>query len=210
MSGILGQDALGAFTLGVGSTLNLIYDRTAADVERAQYLNDLWACGVFLGTAEELAEWFTDLKGAYNAGDLNRVEGAVAYLSQLLRELPQELKDYAAALGVAWDAFFNVPYTPGDYHLTTKTEWNENGIQTPADMARYLANVRKLRGALDYETDALPSTMENLRFQGANAIEKALVGLENAIAALETATKTDIDNTAAAWFYSGELYSGEV
>ena len=191
-------------------SLNLIYDRTAADVERAQYLNDLWLGGVFLGTAEELAEWFTDLKGAYHAGDLNRVEGAVAYLSQLLRELPQELKDYAAALGVAWDAFFDVPYTPGDYYLTTKTDWVENGIQTPADMARYLANVRKLRGALGYETDALPGTMENLRFQGANAIEKALAGLESAIAALEAATKTDIDNTAAAWFYSGEICAGEV
>lgn len=210
MSGILGQDALGAFTLGVGSTLNLIYDRTAADAERAQYLNDLWVGGVFLGTAEELAEWFTDLKGAYNAGDLNRVEGAVVYLSSALRTLPEELKDYAASLGVAWDSFFDVPYTPGDYHLTTKTDWAENGIQTPTDMARYLANVRKLRGALDYETDALPGTMENLRFQGANAIEKALAGLETAIAALEAATKTDIDNTAAAWFYSGEIYAGEV
>lgn len=210
MSGILGLNKLGAFVLGRTSALSLITDRTAADVERAQYLNDLWVAGEFLGTDEEYVEWFSDLKGAYNAGDLNRVESAAAYLASVLQGLPVELREYAANLDVAWDTFYDVPYNPGEYSLSTKTNWEENEIQTPQDMARYLENVKKLRSALDYATDALPTSMNNLRFQGANAIEKALLGLETAIAELRAATEENITLTAAAWFYSGEIYAGEV
>ncbi len=210
MSGILGQDRLGAFVLGQAGGFALITDRTAADVERAIYLSELWSDGGFLGTAEELAEWHTNLKGAYNASDLNRVENAVAHLARLLRELPLQLQEYAASLGVAWDMFFDVPYEANEYNFAVKTNWAKASIPSPEDMARYLANVAKLRSALAYNTDSLPTTMDNLRWQGANAIEKALEGLNTAINKLRAATTENIDLTAAAWFYSGEIYAGEV
>ena len=61
---------------------NLIFDRTQADVDRAKYLAGLWQNGTFTGTTAELAEWVTDLKGAYNATDLNRVIAAMDYLNE--------------------------------------------------------------------------------------------------------------------------------
>ena len=59
--------------------LNLITDRTQADVDR---VNELSAKGWAGMTPEEKAEWNAGLKGAYNFTDLNRVETAVAYLAE--------------------------------------------------------------------------------------------------------------------------------
>ena len=66
---------------------NLIFDRTQADVDRAKYLASLWQNGTFTGTTEELAEWASELKGAYNASDLNRVLSAVEYLTDMLYDM---------------------------------------------------------------------------------------------------------------------------
>ena len=61
--------------------LNLITDRTQADVDRVQYLASV---GWENMTDAEKAEWSTPLKGAYNASDLNRVGAAVTYISNRL------------------------------------------------------------------------------------------------------------------------------
>ena len=185
----------------------LITDRTAADKERAKYLANLNYADM---TEAERTEWLTDLKGAYNASDLNRVESAVEYLAQVLRELPQEIRNYAAEKGVAWDRFFDVPYEPTAYNPQVKKDWTQTAIQTPQDMERYLNNVVLLRNALTFDTDTLPASMEKLTIEGANAIERALVNLDAAIILLRGDTQTLIDNTAAAWFYSGEIYADEV
>lgn len=210
MTGILGKDKLGAFRLGVSNSLKLITDRTQADVDSAEYLNSLWVDGEFTGTEEELAAWHGNPKGAYNAADLNRVEGAAETLSQRLTALPERLRRYAEALGVAWGAIFDVPYQPDAYGVTVKTDWTAADIQSPADMERYLGNVAKLKTALPYETPELPAGMDNLTWEGANNIEKALAGLNSAISALQAERRTKISNTAAAWTYSGEIYAGEV
>lgn len=187
--------------------LNLITDRTNADVAKVQRYASL---GFDSLTEEERAELAAGLKGAYNAADLNRVEAAVNYLAELLRSVPQDLKDYGASIDVAWDAFFDTPYDPDDYILQTHTAWKVTDIPSVAEMQRYLGNVVLLRNALDYATDELPSSMERLNYKGANAIEQALVELDVAIAAFTASTKQWMDNTAAAWHYSGELYTGEV
>ena len=77
----------------------LITDRTQADEERVE---ELAAKGYDAMTAEEKSEWDGEMKGAYDASDLNRVESAVAYLAELLVLLPSELKEYAASKGVAF------------------------------------------------------------------------------------------------------------
>lgn len=59
--------------------MQLITDRTQADVERVAYLSARVSAGT--ATAAERMEWAGDLKGAYNAGDLNRVGAAVAYVA---------------------------------------------------------------------------------------------------------------------------------
>lgn len=122
-------------------SLNLITDRTQADVNYATQLNRLGLSGM---SAAQLAAWRAGLKGSYNATDLNRVEGAVAYLADLLQDMPDSLKTYAEGLDVAWGDIFTPPYDPAGLSLTTKTDWAIPDIPADSDMARYLSNVAAL------------------------------------------------------------------
>lgn len=76
--------------------------------------------------------------------------------------------------------------------------WTRADIPTPAQLKDYLANVRRLRDVLAMEV-TLPGTMARLTWQGANAIEEALRQME-----------VLLGNMAQAWFYSGDLFCGEV
>lgn len=147
-------------------------------------------------------------RGAYNAVDLNRVETAVSYLARRLRELPGELRAYAQKKGVAWADLFDVSYDPKKFALTVKTDWTLQDKPTPEDMERYLGNVKTLRGAIEYDTDPLPEDMRKLTWEGANAIERALLGLNKAID--DWPGKKHIDAVAAWQYHSGDLKSGEV
>ena len=90
-------------------------------------------------------------KGAYNYSDLNRVERAVAEISE--------------ELGL---------------DLVTKTDWGMWGIPRSADMERYLNNIRVIRSALPVVPD-IPETINKLNYEGANNIEKVLLnGYEQA------------------------------
>ena len=86
-------------------------------------------------------------KGAYNYSDLNRVERAVAEISDIL------------GLG-----------------LTTKTNWSMWDIPTSSEMARYLNNVAILRQQLADDTSVpeLPTSMNKLTYTDANNIELVL------------------------------------
>ena len=189
------------------SELKLITDRSAADANRVDALS---AIPYSKMTDAQKAEWDSDLKGAYNASDLNRVESAVDYLAGVLRALPDDLKAYAKEKVVAWDKFFDVPYDAESVTPTVKKDWVKSDIQTPEDMTRYLNNVVWLRNTIEYATAELPSTMNGLTWQGANAIEKALVDLDEAIERLRAQTKYYLDLTAKSWCFSGEVFAGEV
>lgn len=202
----LGTSTTFEFVLYYG-LLSLITDRTQADVSRVRQLA---AKGYANMTDAEKTEWAKDLKGAYNASDLNRVGNAVNYLVGRLTQLPKDMQVYLASKGVAPDAFFAVPYDPADYDFEAKITWQQSEIPTGSDMAEYLGNVVLLRAAFDYETDTLPETMEKLTFIGANAIEKALLGLDAKITDWKAETETLIDNTAAACYYSDDVYSAEI
>ena len=85
-------------------------------------------------------------KGAYNYSDLNRVERAVAEISDL------------AGLG-----------------LTTKTDWGMWDIPTATDMNRYLGNITVIRALLtDTNVPLPPVSMSNLTYNDANNIELIL------------------------------------
>lgn len=137
--------------------LHLITDRTQADVDRALYLRSKWVGGVWTGTQDELAEWNADLKGAYNAGDLNRVGAACAYVAARLN-----------------DNGYNVTISP-------KINWQDDEIPDSADMAAYLGNVETLKDMLPIETPELPPNMVHLDYQGANNIERVLELVDDAI-----------------------------
>lgn len=59
---------------------DLITDRTESDVNRVHELARKWVDGEWTGTTSELSEWYSGMKGAYNATDLNRVNAAMEYL----------------------------------------------------------------------------------------------------------------------------------
>ncbi|MEM5766876.1 MAG: hypothetical protein AAGU32_01065 [Bacillota bacterium] len=153
----------------------LIADRTQADVTRWGKLQEKEFSAM---TAAEQAEWLSGPKGAYNpAKDMNRVEGAVSYLAQLLA-------GYGYIVTVA-----------------PKTDWAVGDEPTLAQLERYRADVAAIRGAIGTfnTTPATPTAMDKLTWQQANAIEQILLDVEAMIHLLE---KT--------WFYSGEIYAGEV
>ena len=145
--------------------MQLITDRVQADVDRVAAL----AARVSAGTATdaEKTEWASDLKGAYNASDLNRVGAAVAYA---------------------------VTVNP-------KQDWTGSDIPTAGQMAAYLRDVAALRGAIAVmaSTPPTPDSANNLTWQEANNIEQILLDVDELLTRM-----------AAAWFYSGELYAGEV
>lgn len=53
-------------------------------MDRVNFLRKKWFAGTI--TPTEMTEWFSDLKGAYNASDLNRVGAAMEYISQRLAD----------------------------------------------------------------------------------------------------------------------------
>lgn len=134
----------------------LITDRTAADA--AQVLA-LAAKKYSTWTAEELAEWLGESKGAYNATDLNRVGSAVGYLAACLR-------DYGTTVTVS-----------------PKDDWERGDEPTQTEMAAYLADIAALRAVLPLPdgTPPAPADMRRLNWEEANAIESILLALDDAI-----------------------------
>lgn len=186
----------------------LITNRTKADVSRAEYLSKIPFSQM---TEAEKSEWLSGLFGAYNATDLNRVESTVTTLATILSALPEGLKEYAEEYGVAWNALFDVPYIPEDYsEMQTKTDWSKTMLPQIAEMTRYLDNVEKLKEAFDTATVDLPESMDDLGYEEANNIERVLLDVEASITDFVYKIQTYIENTAATFLYSGEIYCGEV
>ena len=170
-------------SLGVSSTIettlyygliDLITDRTLEDVRLVSQLNQLNLSGM---SEEQLTEYLSGLKGAYNATDLNRVESAVAYLVERLKIIGYYL------------------------NLDTKTLWSVSEWLTTKDSIRYLGNVQAIKDCVAATEDMpeVPESLDQLDYNKANDIEKILM-LVNDI----------ITNVTKAWFYSNDLYSGEV
>ena len=182
----------------------LIDYRTAADAARAEQLRDRLLSGT--ATEAERLEWLDGLIGAYNAEDLNRVESAVDFLQKYLNGLQAALDAYRAERHVADDSLWLIPWSALD--LIVKTDWTMQDIPAEGDLARYLSNVDIVTDALAIVKN-LPESMVQLDYLGANEIERALIREHDAATAYETGTKQLIDNTHAAFLYSGEIYGGE-
>ena len=137
-------------------TLNMVTDRTSADVERWRTLQQK---GYAAMTADEKAEWISGtMKGAYNASDMNRVGVALNYLR---------------------DALADEEFMPRDA-FTAKTDWKESDIPTVNDLTRYLSYVESVRSATIHfaETPRTPVNTRALNYRDANDIEKILLSSE--------------------------------
>lgn len=186
------------------SELELITDRTAQD---AALVDELKKTPWPLMTEAQRQLWIENLKGAYNAETRNRVEAAVKTVSETLSRLPYDLKAVAAQLGVAWDRAFDVPYI--EISCETKTDWTDADEVPVEQMRRYLANVTAIKNALPISSPPLPRTMDNLTWQGANAIEAAILEASKAATKRQDETTQTIKNTAKGWVFSGEIFGGE-
>lgn len=155
--------------------MQLITDRVQADVNRVDQLAARISAGT--ATAAEQTEWASDLKGAYNASDLNRVGAAVVYVAG-------RLNGYGYYVSVS-----------------PKQDWTVSDIPTAGQMAAYLQDVAALRGAIAVmaSTPPTPDSANGLTWQEANDIEQILLDVDELLTRM-----------AAAWFYSGEIYAGEV
>ena len=93
--------------------------------------------------------------------------------------------------------------------ISVKTDWAVSDIPTAEALARYLLNVDKVTDVMTIEKQ-LPASMEYLIWSGANEIERALAEEYGRGTEYEEETKEKISDTAQAWFFSGDLYSGEI
>ena len=132
--------------------MNLIIDRTQADVNRVKQIAAKGKAGTW--TAEEQAEWAAGMKGAYNYTDFNRVESAVAELAEIL--------GVTVETAAMWDVR-SVP-TLAD---------------TQRYLANIRRLKRKCAGL--GRTPPVPESMARMTYQTANDIEKILVDIEAAI-----------------------------
>lgn len=132
--------------------LKLITDRTSSDVTRAKQLIEK-AKKIENLTSEELEEYLSGLKGCYNISDLNRVEEAVQYVSDLLNS-----HNY--------------------YNVVNVKEWKPGDLLNQTELIRYLNNLDILKNAyITYSTT--PDTPISYQPYGnANNIEKILLDLE--------------------------------
>ena len=82
-----------------------------------------------------------------------------------------------------------------------KKNWTLTDKPTLADLNRYMKNISDIRSALaTYETTPeAPTTERRLSFQAANAIEQILADVDDLVSKM-----------VSAYFYSNDLYSGEV
>ena len=140
---------------------HLITDRTPADVNRVHDLRKKWYGGTI--TAEEKTEWFANLKGAYNASDLNRVGKAMEYISNRLAK---------AGYG---------------HTLNLKTDWQMSDIFTVENTEYYIESLRLLRKwfVTWKTTPPTPERMSGLTYQEANNIEKILIDIDELIAKMQ-------------------------
>lgn len=153
-----GESAVYSTTLYYG--LNLITDRSQADVNRVKQLN---ALGFDSWTDSEVMEYLNNSKGAYNADDLNRVESAVAYLI---------------------DRFHKVGF---DITLPIKNTWVRTEYMSVSDTLRYLNNIKILRNLIPVpqETPEVPSDMVSFTYEEANNIERILEIVDRLITNIE-------------------------
>lgn len=82
--------------------------------------------------------------------------------------------------------------------IETKTNWTMRDYVPPLEMERIRGNVAKIKQAYLSFT-SVPENLEYMTFEKANDIERILYEIE-----------TFIDNMVSIFYYSNEIYCGEV
>lgn len=88
-----------------------------------------------------------------------------------------------------------------DCTVSVKKDWSESDTPTASQMETYRQNIATLRRqiAVMQSTPETPETIRQLNYIRANNIEQILLDLD-----------TLIEKLMKSWYFSGELYAGEV
>lgn len=109
-----------------------------------------------------------------------------------------DMNRVSAAVELLRPVYRDFGYAVGDAKIRT---WAENELPRLSEAEEYLAAVRGLNGRFRYadEPFVLPETMRFLTHAGANNIEKFLAAMPEVF-----------ERMASAWYFSDDLYTGEV
>ena len=141
--------------VGTPPLQELITDRVQADVDSIRSLTAAIKSGT--ATEEQMSQYLNVLqKGAYTYIDLNRVENAVQFIAD-------RLKEYGYLT-----------------HLPVTQVWEVQDKPNEADFARYFSNVARLRNAVAVwnTTPEVPNSIKGFDVNKANALEQVLVDLD--------------------------------
>ena len=169
--------------LALLSFLDYVTDRTFEDVERWRVLRDKGWLGM---TEAERMEWLGEVVPTPAASKGMYTYKDMNRVETIVASHVQKL----SALG----------YNFSD--IVVKTDWSyTDGQPTRSDMERYLGNIRRLRNCFMVypTTPAAPSIDQKLNYKLANDIEQILHDIDEII-----------DKGNESWYFSGEVFSGEV
>ena len=189
----------------------LIFDRTAADVQRVRELRTkILTEGLGGLTNDERTEYMAGMKGAYNYTDFNRVENAKLLIADRMIELAYEVASDRDRYGVSRSPLTDVPYDPDDIEVSSKY-WRVTDIPTQSTAATFLDGLALIRRQLPLPADTplLPDTLGNLDYEKANDIERMLFVVSDTLEEVAEDVFSGITHTHIAFPYTGATFTGE-
>ena len=128
----------------------------------------------------------------------NRTKADVAAQNDKGTYNASDLNRVGAAMNYVADRLTSQSYAVA---ISPKTDWQPSDWPTPQTMEQYLDDLNELRRQFTVmeSTPKVPADMVGLTVDEANDIEKILEDIDLLLT-----------NAAQAWFYSGDLFSGEV
>lgn len=199
------------WTNTAGNTWETVADRAEDDTYHL-LLTAINSSGASTEFSLTLYYGVTNLITDRTQADVNRVKTLAAKGWANMTEAEQD--EWSAGLKGAYNASdlnrvgAAVEYVAGRFNdlgysveVKTKQNWLVSDIPKQEQMTAYLDSVSYLRSVASVfpTTPDVPVDMDGLTYTEANNIEQILLDLS-----------TIINNIIDAWFYSGEVYSGEV
>lgn len=111
-----------------------------------------------------------------------------------------DLNRVGAALNYVRDRLADYTYLPRNA-FTARVDWTASEIPTRDELTKYLGYVSTVRGAFSRlpTTPAVPADAVRLNYREANDIEQIIFDVDLLLS-----------NMVSAWYFSGDLYSGEL
>lgn len=157
-------------------------------------------------TDRQLSDVGVNPKGSYNISDFSRVNTNVKNIVESVENVETEIQNKMTEKGVAWDDVYKFPYN-AEISVVEMPEYTYNSIPTTQEWTDYVGNVQVLADNFSVEHN-LPTTLNNLNVDGANAIEKALENVYNVFNEAKDNVFSKIERTV--WEYTGDYYGGDM